>query len=312
MLALDVILFLLAFAAIWFAAKLIVNTVCSLSHLLHISAFAISFFILGLGTSLPEFFISTSAAIDHRPEIFAGTLLGATIVVFLFVIPLLSILGNGIVTNRQLKHHALVYSLFVAFLPFICAIDGTLTRSEGAIMVLAYLILFYLIELRQGFFEKAAAVSTKTKKAEFIDLLKILAGAVIIFFAAQILVGKTIQISELLHVSPFLISILILSLGTDLPETTVAIVSALKKSKSIAMGDYLGSCAANTLILGVLTLINGNFTFSDRGFYLTFILFFAGIVAFYIFARTKTNLSRKEGGVLLILYLMFIVMKVLM
>lgn len=316
MFVLDVVLFLAAFVAIWFAAKLIIGTVSSLSHLLHLSTFAVSFFILGIGTSMPEFFISTSAALDHRPEIFAGTLLGATIVVYLFVVPLLAILGNGIMTNHQLKHHTLVYSLFVAFLPFICAIDGHLDRKEGAIMILSYLILFYMIEFRQGFFEKASAGFATKKKAELWDLLKIVAGAVILFFAAQILVAKTIQLAGLLHVSAFFISILVLSVGTDLPETTVAIVSALKKpaspaggSQSIAMGDYLGSCAANTLILGVLTLINGNFIFIDHGFYLTFILFFAGIIAFYIFARTKINLSRKEGLALLALYAMFIVAK---
>lgn len=311
MLVFDVFLFVLSFVAIWFAARLIIRIICSLSHLLHFSAFAISFFLLGLLTSLPEFFISVSAALDKHPEIFAGTLFGATIVVYLFVVPLLAVLANGVNTNHQLKHHTLVYSLFVAFLPFLCAIDGKIERKEGAIMVLSYVILFYLIEVRQGFFEKAGSGFMSHKKAEVIDLLKILVGAVILYFAAQILVGKTVQIASLLHISPFLISILILSVGTDLPETSVAIVSALKNSKSIAMGDYLGSCAANTLILGILTLLVGNFTFFDDGFLATFALFTLGLLFFYVFARSKTNLSRREGLALLALYVVFIFLKIL-
>ncbi len=311
MLAFDIILFIFSFFLIWFAARLIIGTISELSHLLHLSAFAVSFFILGLGTSMPEFFISVSAALDRTPQIFAGTLLGATIVVYLFVIPLLSILGHGIITNHQLKHHTLVYSLFVAFLPFIFALDGRLTREEGVIMILSYVVLFYLIEIKQGFFEKVTMGFPAKKKAELIDLAKIVAGAVILYFAAQILVAKTVQIADLLKVSPFMIGILVLGVGTDLPETTVAIVSAVKKTKAIALGDYLGSCAANTLILGALTLINGSFKFFDPGFFPTFILFSAGMILFYTFCRTKTNLSRTEGLTLLGMYFIFIILKVI-
>lgn len=306
----NLIIVLISFVAIWLAARLIVATVADLAHLTRLSAFAVSFFILGFGTSLPEFFISVSAALDRQPEIFAGTLLGATIVIFLFVIPLLAILGGGILTDHQLKKNSLIYSLFVIFLPFLSAIDGRLDQKEGLIMIVAYVVLFYVVEMRQGFVEKIEAGLAKKKEAELFDMAKIVGAALVLYFAAQLLVAKTVAISQILNISPFLISIIILGVGTDIPETCVAMISAARRQKTIAMGDYLGSAGANTLILGVLTLMTGNFTFGDPNFLWTFLLFGAGLLLFFIFARSKNNLSRKEGLVLLLIYALFIGAKI--
>jgi cation:H+ antiporter len=306
----NIALVIISFAFIWLASRLIIKTVCDLSHLLKLTPFAISFIVLGFVTSLPEFFISVSATIDHHPEIFAGTLMGASIVIFLFVIPLLSILGNGILIRHELKTKTLVFALFVVFLPFLCALDKQVERKEGIIMVIAWLILFYLIEKRQNFFHKIESEMIKKPQTELTDFAKIIFGAVIIYFSANVLVQNTIQIAGVLNISPFLISILLLALGTDLPETTVAIVSVIKKTKAIAMGDYLGSSAANTLIFGVLTIIHGNFSFNDKSFLWTYLLFAGGLIFFFFFARSRGKLSRVESGVLLLIYVTFIILKI--
>lgn len=307
----SLLLIIFSFVLIWLSSRLIIKNICNLSHLLILSPFAISFFILGLGTSMPEFFISVSAALDKHPEIFAGTLMGASIVVFLFVIPVLSILGNGIISGHFLKQKTLVYALFVVILPFLAALDGQLNRKEGLIMILSYFVLFYLIEKRQGFFQKVEQGFMTKRRAELSDFGKILLGALVLFFAAQILVANTVVIAGYLHISAFIISILLLSIGTDLPETSVAIYSALKNTKSVAMGDYIGSAAANTLILGALTLIYGNFRFADQGFMFTTLIFFLGLILFFFFSRSKSNLSRIEGIGLFLIYALFIAMKIL-
>lgn len=308
----QLLIVIFSFLAIWFAARLIITTVSSFAHLLHLSSFAVSFFILGLATSLPEFFISTSGVLDRQPEIAAGTLYGATIVIFLFIIPFLSIISGGLSTNHQLKPKTLAFSLFVIFLPFIFGLDGRFERQEAVVMIAAYFMLFYMVEKRQGFLEKVENSSARQKKAEAWDLIKIVFGALILFVAAKALVAQTINLAGVYKISPFLISILILSLGADLPEVALAVLSALKKTKSIAMGDYLGSASANTLIFGALTLVNGQFAFADENYIFTFGIFLTGLSLFWIFARSKRNLSRAEASVLLLIYAVFIEVKLFM
>ncbi len=310
MLTINLIIFLVSLIAIWLAAKLIISTVSSFAHLLRLSSFAVSFFILGLATSLPELFISINAAADNEPEIFAGTLYGATIIIFLFVFPILAIIGKGVGTDHKLAPRILAFCLFVIFLPFIAAIDGVVTREDAVVMILAYLLLFYLIERRQGFIEKIEEGFVKKKRAEIIDLIKIVAAAAILFLASRELVLQTMFIASNLHVAPFLISILILSLGSDIPETALAFFSAWKKTKAIAIGDYLGSAAANTLIFGVLTLIVGPFNLGDTSHFATFTIFFVGLLLFWLFAKSKRNLSRVEGSVLLAVYAVFLAAKI--
>jgi cation:H+ antiporter len=307
---LNIILISTSFVIIWFASRLIVNTVGSLSHLLHLAPFAISFLVLGLSTSFPEFFISLSSALDHHPEIFSGTLMGGSIALFLLVIPLLSILGGGIVTGHELKRKSFLFTLFVVFLPFLSAIDEKIERKEGIIMIISYFILIYFIEKKQNFFHKLEDGLKLKSKAEIKDFLLIALGAFIIFLASQVLVTNTISLASALNISPFLIGIIFLSLGADLPESAIAIISILKKCKTVALGDYLGSAAANTLIFGILTLFIGDFSFKDAGFISTYLLFALGLILFFFFAKSKKRLSRKEGFVLLLIYFLFIFLKI--
>lgn len=311
MLLTNLVLIIFAFILIWFSSKLIISNISGLAHLLKLSAFSISFFVLGISTSMPEIFIGASSAINRLPEIFAGTLMGASIVVFLFVVPLLAILGNGVkLPEHQLNKKTIFLSVFVIFLPFIASFDGEINRFEAIMMVALYFLLFYFIEKKQKIWQKFEIGFIKNRKIEIIDILKILLGAFIIFLASQILVMKTLYFAEILKISPFLLSFLLLSFGTNFPEISIAIVSAVKKQKSIALGDYLGSAAANSLIFGVLTLFHGAFRFTDARFWQSSVIFLLGLIIFLFFAETKREITRREGFILLFLYGVFIVMKV--
>src|SRR3990167_5911120 len=93
--------FFFALSVLWLGAGLIVYSLDNISRRLEISAFAASFSILGILTSLPEISVGINAIIDKKPEIYVGNLLGASVVLFLMIIPLLAILGNGVKLSHQ-------------------------------------------------------------------------------------------------------------------------------------------------------------------------------------------------------------------
>src|SRR3546814_16263914 len=68
--------------------------------------FTMSFFLLGLLTSLPELVIGLTSIVDGQPEIFVGNLIGGTIILFLLVIPLLALTSQGIKATRPLRSEA--------------------------------------------------------------------------------------------------------------------------------------------------------------------------------------------------------------
>ncbi len=307
----QLIIYLAAFFFIWIGADLLVNSVVRLAHKLNLSSFAVSFFVLGILTSIPELSVGISSIIDKDPQIFVGNLIGASFMLFMLIVPILAIFGNGIKLAHQLTERNLIFSLFVILTPIIFISDGIITRKEGLFMILIYSLLFYFIEKRKGLLEKVHDRLFDGTKEGPVDLGKIVLGSIIVFLSSKILVDKTIYFANVFGISPFLISLLLLSVGTNLPEFSIVVDSIFKKHKEVAFGDYIGSAAANTFLFGFLALINGPFTIESGYFFLTFILFALGIVLFYVFSRSKKDISRQEGIALLLVYVFFIVFELI-
>ncbi len=141
------------------------------------------------------------------------------------------------------------------------------------------------------------------------DAVKILAGAAFIFIAGHYLVEQAVFFADTLSVPRSLIGLILLSIGTNVPELAIAARSILKRHKEVAFGDYLGSTITNVPIFALLPLVNGAFVVEPSEFMTTALLMVAGLGFFYVFAGSKDNISRKEGLVLLGFYCIFLVLQ---
>ena len=131
-------------------------------------------------------------------------------------------------------------------------------------------------------------------------------GVAIVFLSSHFIVEKTIYFSEFFRISPFLISLTFLSIGTNVPELSLAIKSVFSGKKQVAFGDYVGSASANTLLLGIFSFIHNGEVLTENRFLMTFLFVIVGLALFYIFVQSKNLLSRKEGFVLLFIYGLFL------
>jgi len=176
-------------------------------------------------------------------------------------------------------------------------------------LVSIYIFLLYALEKKKGLLDHFRDKFLTGKREIYKDLIKIIIGSFIVYMASSILVDKTILFSEIFGVSPFLLSLLGLSIGTNLPELSIALKAASTGKKEIALGDYVGSAAANTLIIGVLSLINAKTLRLQNHFIITFLFMFTGLFLFYYFTRSKNDISRKEGYVLIFVYIAFFLLE---
>jgi len=302
----SIILYIVSFVAIWLGAGLIINSIDRIAHRLRLSSFAISFFLLGILTSIPEIAISASAVVDHNPEIFIGTLLGGIIVIFLLIMPLLAIIGKGIWINHDLNKTNIIMALAVMIAPSLLIIDHKVTNFEGLVLIVIYLILFYFIQRKHGVFDHNPVKAMVLKKYTFLDLVKVGLGVGIVAIASQYVVNQTIVFSNALSISAFYISIVVLSIGTNLPELSLAVRAILSGKKDIAFGDYLGSAAANTLLFGIFTLASDGEVLTVNSFYIIFLFTLVGLGLFYFFSRSRRDISVREGLILLGVYFLFI------
>ncbi|MBI2611702.1 sodium:calcium antiporter [Candidatus Gottesmanbacteria bacterium] len=310
MFLIQTIIYLLSFIAIWLGAGLIVRSADRFSHKLRLSSFAVSFFILGMLTSTPEFAVGITSVAEGNPEVFVGNLIGGIPVIFLFIIPILAIFGNGVKLTHQLSKKNLLLTLGVILAPSLAVGDENVTLVEGIILILLYIILFYVIEREKGVFDTNHSNILNIHSYSYKDILKVLLGVAIVFVSSQFIVDKTLLFADILRISPFYISLIILSLGTNLPELSLAVRSVISGKKDVAFGDYLGSAAANTFLFGLFTVMSVGETFAVQSFFKTFIILLAGLSLFYFFSRSKNDISRKEGIILLSVYIIFVIFEV--
>lgn len=302
----QLLLFIVSFILILFGSGLIVSSVDRFSKRLRLSSFAVSFFLLGLLTSIPELALGLISVTTHKPEIFVGNLLGGIVVIFLFIIPLLAIFGNGISLNHSLDTKSLLITLGVILAPSFIILDRRATNLEGFVLICLFLFLFYYIERKKGIFDRKNSEILNVHAYSMKDIGKILFGLVLVFLSSQAIVTQTLYFSSMFHISPFYISLIMLSIGTNLPEISLAIRSARSGNKDVAFGDYLGSAAANTLLFGFFTILNDGEVITLNSFVTTFLFTIMALGLFFFLTRVRNRLTRKEGIVLMMLYGVFI------
>ncbi len=310
LLILDLSIYIFAFVLIWLGTGLIVKSIDKISKNIKVSSFAVSFIVLGILTSTPEFAVGLASIAEGRAEIFVGNLLGGIILLFLLVIPLLAALGNGIRIDHNLDQFTILFCLFVILAPSILILDKKVTYEEGLLLLGIYFILIFFVLKREGILNLGNTKLFNLNSYSLNDIFRIIGGIILVFISSNIIVNKTVIFAELLDISPYLISLMALSLGTNLPELTLAVKSVILKKKEVAFGDYLGSAATNTLLFGIFTLLNTGEILTTTNFIPTFIFTLTGLGLFFIFTKSKNNLSRAEGIVLLSIYALFIVWEV--
>jgi len=306
------IIYIFCFYVLWFASGKIIEIIEKIAKKIGFSSFAISFFILGILTSIPEFSVGINSLIKKTPDIFVGNLIGASFYLFTLVIPLMAVFGGGVKMVHGLTYKDMVFALLVVLAPIFLIADNVLTRTEGIFLILIYFILFYFIEKKRSLHLSLRDLSMHRIINASQIIIEILVYLGLIFVVSNFIVNQTIEYGKILKVPLFVVSIVILAAGTNLPEISLAIRSVFLGKKEVALGDYLGSAAANTLIFGILTLLNGARIHIDNYSLRTLLVNLFGLGVFYLFSQSKKEISKNEGKILLLIAFLFILVEILL
>lgn len=143
------------------------------------------------------------------------------------------------------------------------------------------------------------------------DVVYCLSGIALIWYASDLVIMNGIRLATSFGVRQSLIGILFIGLGTGLPELSVALSSYRRKSIDICLGDLVGSTICDLLLsLGAGTVISGFLVDSVNLYFDLPVLLGLCLLVFY-FLYTRGRLSRKEGLILIALFLVYASLKVL-
>ncbi|MFO0703609.1 MAG: hypothetical protein U0525_02700 [Patescibacteria group bacterium] len=311
MLFYHLVVYAVSFLAIWVGAGLAIKSVEEISKSLKLSTFAVSFLVLGFFTSISEFSVGVNSVLQNDPEIFVGNLIGASIVIFLFIVPLLAITGKNLNIGQEFRGFNLLLSLIVISLPSLLAIDGSISMMDALILIIIYLFLVLSIQSKKGIFGHIKDIRKSKRQLLGKDISKIVIGIFMIFVASRFVVVETEYFAKILNVSPFLVSLLIISIGTNIPELSFVVRSLFMRNHQVAFGDYVGSAAFNTFLMGFLSIMYGKAVSLTNSYLVSLSFLSIGLTAFYFFAKSKHSISRTEAIILLLIYCAFLMLEII-
>jgi len=301
---------------VWGADRFVIGA-SALARNLGVSPLVIGLTIVGFGTSAPEMLVSAVAAWSGTPTVGIGNALGSNITNIALVLGATALVAPLSVHSDTLRREFPI--LFVIMLgALVLLLDGSLGRIDGMLLLAGLGVMFYwMASLAMA--ENHATDPMESEYSQEIPekmptraaIFWLVAGLMVLLASSRAVVWGAVEIAQWLGVSELVIGLTIVAIGTSLPELAASVISAVKQEHDIAIGNILGSNMFNLLaVLGLPGVIEPTLlpeAVLTRDYPMMIgvsVLLFAMAYGF----RRPGHISRKEGALLLCVYVGYLVL----
>lgn len=273
----------------------------SIAQRLNMSPIVIGLTVVALGTSMPELFISLTSALQGVTDIAVANVVGSNIFNVLLIGGVSAAVAPMTIMRTTVRRDIPVV-IFASALLLACGLYGEINRWMG-IVFLILMLAYTIYAIRTAKADGSEDMEQKGYSWLKASILFIL-GLVLLIVGSNVFVTCATSVAEGLGISDAIIGLTIVAGGTSLPELATSVVAARKGQSAIAMGNVLGSCVYNILLIigmtGVISpLIIEGITPVDFGMMLV------SIIMLWLFSFTKYKLERWEGIALVVLFIAY-------
>ncbi len=248
----------------------IVSGGVSLAKKLQISSMIIGLTVVAYGTSTPELAASLLAAFNSHTELILGNIVGSNISNVGMVIGISAIFAPLLISKITVSRWIPIM-IGVSLLVVAMSYDGEISQIDGIILIAALIgFTAYTIKTvkKQKIQQNETVENDEIEGEYFLSRYKIetysqsigliLAGVILLFIGGHLTVDGAVNIAETLGLSQLVIGVVIVAIGTSLPELITSIIAIAKKQTDIGVGNIVGSNIYNILlILGVSSALVG-------------------------------------------------------
>ena len=242
----------------------------SLAKKLRISSMIIGLTVVAYGTSTPELAASLLAAFNSHTELILGNIIGSNISNVGMVIGISAIFAPLLISKITVSRWIPIM-IGVSLLVVAMSYDGEISQVDGVILIAALIgFTAYTIKTvkKQKIQQNETVENDELEGEYFLSKYKIetypqsigliVAGVILLFIGGHLTVDGAVNIAETLGLSQLVIGVVIVAIGTSLPELITSIIAIAKKQTDIGVGNIVGSNIYNILlILGVSSAIVG-------------------------------------------------------
>ena len=288
----------------------LVDGAVAIARHLGLSGMVIGLTVIGFGTSMPELLVSVQAAWVGNSGIAIGNVVGSNISNIALILGA-SALICPLPTSRSTMMIEMPFMILASILFVGIAWTGSIERVPG-LLLFAMLVAFVSWQVRRS--HRLQKDSGRDEAAPSMSLWRALLVVIVAFAAlvwgADMLVDGASDIARQLGVSDRLIGLTIVAVGTSLPELFASVMAARKGQTDMAVGNIIGSVSFNILSVVGLSAAICPIRDSNEGFLIDYLVMIFLCLLLWFFMGTQRKLVRWEGGVLLSLYVVYLIFTV--
>jgi cation:H+ antiporter len=307
---------------LYFGAEWLVRGAAGLAAKLRVRPLIIGLTVVAYGTSAPELVVGIGAALTGRGGIAFGNAIGSNIANIGLILGVTALIAPPKVDGSLVRRELPVMIASALAVPLLL-LDGRISRVEGAGLLLATVL--YTVATVRG--SRTAALSTDEAALEAAEVAeearaavgapqthsigRLLAiavlGLAVLLVGGHFLVDGASATARSLGVSERLIGLTIVAVGTSVPELATSLIAARRGHSEIALGNVVGSNIFNVLlILGASGAVKPlEASLGDSRVEVGGLIVMTAAALFVM--RGERKIARREGAVLLLLYVVFLV-----
>ena len=307
----DYLSLLFGLAGLWYGTELTIRGAVTVAARLGVSEFIVGVAILSIGSDLPELAIAIDGGVINlragdASDVVVGTAIGSSLGQIGFVLGTAALLSYLTLPRSLVFQHGSILLGSVLLLG-VFGLDGAVSRTEGLALLVVYLIYFAALFGDRRKSAEAGGGGGPVGTAHAWAYLVI--GLCIVGICAELTVSGAIDVAAALNISETLVAVIIIGLGTSLPELSISVGAAFKNRARMSVGNLIGSNIFDTLVpVGVAAAISTlRFDGNLLRFELPF-LFFLTLIVLVFFLR-KRGIQKGEAIIVLALYGCYLLLK---
>lgn len=315
----NIVIFLAGSYILIKGSDIFVDSAAAIARSWHVSELVIGLTLVSIGTSIPELATSIIAQLSHDSDFVIGNVAGSNVTNISLILGAAVAVGGTMPFQKSLmKRDALFMNVLFLLTVLLFYITPMVPGKNGPVHGLSWISGVILL-IGAGFysyllFKTTPPEETENGPGEQTSQLKEFAlltlGLLMVAGGSKAMVDTVQWGAEQLGISTMIISATIVAFGTSVPELAVTITGVLKKKADMAIGNIIGSCIFNILLIfGAAALINPLGINSGLSGWITLLAMVPVGLLLMLFMLTgykKQEISRWTGFLFLALYAGFL------
>ena len=289
-----------------------------------ISPMIVALTVVAFGTSAPELVVNVVGAARGATELAFGNVVGSNISNLALVLGAAALMApltiQGQIVRREVPLLLLATSVMT-----VMALDGPLEGrdavidySDAAVLLLLFGIFVYntASDVRQvsepdaliGHIESSPLVGTQPESR--FGWLFVATGIALLFVGGEMSIRSGVAVADGFGISPTLVGLFMVAVGTSMPELVTSMIAAARRESDLAVGNVVGSNIFNSLMVLPASGLTAPIAVPRGGVSDLLVSWVLAAILIPLFVFGRARLGRTTGGILLLAYAAYVIVRV--